>query len=587
MKPFEFVKRSSLRGADGVKYLWETFPNVPFFEIPFPVQREMGYKLPLLTEASDPKFLHPYLKIYKALIASGDLKAGKRILLVDLSEEGERARKVSINLSIVFAFEKLNVNLVDLDLDSPGLHRLLGMRNLEGLLDHLFLGTPVSEIIRETNIPVLSLVTPGKRVEFDRKMTRETVWSSVFRELTPDAGIVFAVSTRESTFDPRQVLSSFDGILLFFSDWFSLSPDVRKIFKKLKKDDRLIGLVWSQDILIESSSKEQGESLAPVEGPGNRVHEYEHSHRAVESGGLHSAAGDDRSSFEGGEMAEKEHDNPGEGRDREEDREPVMEPESGTKKPLGGGKERRGFELLGPVLMIFVLFVIILAGLLWWSGYFDGEKDVIVLDRPSEEPAENAPVEGVPPAEAPAAEEVIEPPPVVEEAAPPAEEPQQQLAPGKQEYFYSINVASYTSEEWARRGLESLVESGVEAYLVPVDIAGKGTWMRLMVGSFRDRNEAQQEMTRLVRAGILDEGRVISTPLAYRVGEWNTREEAVSAMASLRSKGFHPYVVTNESGGAGRYSVYLGAFQGRDQAVSLERFLEKHSLEFELAEREG
>jgi len=586
MNPIDFSRNSSLRGTDGVKYLWETFPNVPFFEVPFPVERDMGYRLPLLTETSDPKFLHPYMKIFKALYSAGNLKPGSRVLFLGLTQNGERARRVALNLSIVLAFEKMKINLVDLDLDAPAMHRLLGMKNLAGLLDHLFLGTPVGEIIRETNIPDLSLITPGTQIGFVKEMMDEIAWMNVIRELVPHPGLAIGVTTGESNFDVLKVGSCFDGVVLFFSDRDTISSETRKLVKKLKKDGSVYGVIWSQEILIDSVSRDQMENLVTVDNKFTSTREISGSQMApavppVALVGVEPV---------GGNMTEKENkgtnESPKESRDEQ-----VVIPEMGKKVKLPRGKQKKGFELLGPILVIFALFVIVLAVLLWWSGYFDGSRDVIVLQNGSTQ----APAGEVqqPEGEQPQVElETL----AGEDAGitggsgdTAADEPPEApvIVIPTYEHFFTINVASYTDQKWAGIGLNDLVSKGIDAYLVPVDITGKGTWIRLMIGSFRNKAQAQNEVDRLIASGFLAEGLVIRTPFAFLAGEWDNRGAAGSAMKPFIEKGVFPYIVAHEEKGVGRFRVYIGAFQGRDQATSYERILENNGITLKLVEREA
>jgi hypothetical protein len=101
---------------------------------------------------------------------------------------------------------------------------------------------------------------------------------------------------------------------------------------------------------------------------------------------------------------------------------------------------------------------LILGGLLWWSGYFEGKRDTIVLEKKGTEflgeEAPGAPGEShVLPADAPGTEtappvsEVVTEPP---STAPVSAEPAR-IALAESNYFYTINVASYTDDKWARK----------------------------------------------------------------------------------------------------------------------------------------
>lgn len=599
------LKKRSLSGAEGIKYLWEVFSDVPFFEIPFPVERDAGTRLPLLTEAADPKFLHPYLKISRTLSTNGELRAGRKLLMLDLSENRERARRVAVNLSLVFAFEKIKVILVDFDLHTPTMHRLLGMRNLDGLTDHLLLGTPVSDIVRETNIPGLSLVTRGRQIEITREFLREIAWESVLGELTPVEGISLCVLTREGGSGEDEMLPCFDGLLLFFCEPYSISWDTRGWLRDLGRESHVSGILWSQDILIDSRGKEKRGDRAAFEG-GNKVNSREeHSRPGTDPAQEPRIAA--RGTREGGAMSQGEKDMiETESPPEVPEEEPVLTPQLGKRVRLSRPGEGRGFELLGPVLLIFGLFAVILAGLLWWGGYFSGKRDAIVLeeqgteylaeDQTAAQGETQVPLgtEVRPGTEVPIGEtQVAEQAPPAGEAVPasvpasPAATIPPPAALAEADFFYTINVASYTDDKWAKRGLETLTAAGMGAYLVPVEITGKGPWIRLMLGSFGNKDDAQREMERLAAEGVLKEGWVMRTPYAFLVGEWRERSEATTAMASLTAQGLFPYMVSRGEGGAERHRVFLGAFQGKDQASSLEKILRGMGHRFTLVERRG
>jgi cell division septation protein DedD len=382
--------------------------------------------------------------------------------------------------------------------------------------------------------------------------------------------------------------------VLFFSERYSIPSDIRKWLKKLRKESRIFGIIWSQDILIDSAAKEKRETFVSIESKSGAQRES----LSVEDRSTSEPTSIDTVDSEpaGGDMTENDKDIP---RNSELDKEPqddqVITPATGKRVNLSRKKDKKGFELLGPILVIFVVFVCILAGLLWWGGYFDGSRDVIVLQREAiEQPAGE-----VPPAEEgqPVAEEGQ---PLAEEERPPSEG---EGSPGEEvsaaaveppppafppvEYQYTINIASYTDEKWAKAGLDGLAGKGLDAYLVPVDIRGKGMWMRLMIGSYKDKNQAQSELDGFIKAGMLEDGRVIRTPFAFLVGEWDNRAAATSAMKPLFEKGVFPYMVLHEEQGVERCRIFIGAFQGREQAVSLEKLLKDNGLSLKLVEREA
>ncbi|MDD2316858.1 MAG: SPOR domain-containing protein [Desulfobacterales bacterium] len=62
---------------------------------------------------------------------------------------------------------------------------------------------------------------------------------------------------------------------------------------------------------------------------------------------------------------------------------------------------------------------------------------------------------------------------------------------------YTIQVASLRTFEDADQMVKRLQKKGYPSFQTAIDIAGKGRWYRVRVGSFKDRTEAQKTMERL------------------------------------------------------------------------------------------
>jgi len=70
-------------------------------------------------------------------------------------------------------------------------------------------------------------------------------------------------------------------------------------------------------------------------------------------------------------------------------------------------------------------------------------------------------------------------------------------------YPYSIHLVSYSREELALLRAKELNRLGYEAYVVRVDIPGKGTWYRLLLGKFKSEDAASKVLKELKGKGVL------------------------------------------------------------------------------------
>ena len=82
-------------------------------------------------------------------------------ILVTSSAPREGKTVVSVNLAGTFAISGKDTILVDLDLRKPRTHHLFGYEKTPGVTDYLFGDKKLEEIIRDTSIPNLKVITAG------------------------------------------------------------------------------------------------------------------------------------------------------------------------------------------------------------------------------------------------------------------------------------------------------------------------------------------------------------------------------------------------------------------------------------------
>lgn len=112
------------------------------------------------------------------------------------------------------------------------------------------------------------------------------------------------------------------------------------------------------------------------------------------------------------------------------------------------------------------------------------EGDAKTLDRPGL--AVKAAVQDSKP-EAPKVEE-----PVVAKAAAGAPAAQPGISTNSGEKAFSVQVGAHQSVEDAHKHVEKLKSNGYEAMVVHSEIVGKGTWYRVRVGRYADRDAAKK-----------------------------------------------------------------------------------------------
>jgi cell division septation protein DedD len=75
---------------------------------------------------------------------------------------------------------------------------------------------------------------------------------------------------------------------------------------------------------------------------------------------------------------------------------------------------------------------------------------------------------------------------------------------------YTIHFESFRNPNTARKRVRSLKSLGVEAFSRRVDLPGKGTFYRILVGEFENRSQAREFQSYLQTEFHLGESRIIS-----------------------------------------------------------------------------
>jgi hypothetical protein len=137
----------------------------------------------------------------------------------------------------------------------------------------------------------------------------------------------------------------------------------------------------------------------------------------------------------------------------------------------------------------------------------------------------------------------------------------------------------------------------VPVYLVP-EITGGVLYYKVMAGAVPDTAGARALRARLVEAGVVsateardEEGRwslIQARPLAFRLGEFSSREEAQAQADSLAARRIPAYPLgIPYSDGTERWRIYAGAFPDSVQAEPLRQILREAEFPARLVTRVG
>lgn len=252
------------------------------------------------------------------------------------------------------------------------------------------------------------------------------------------------------------------------------------------------------------------------------------------------------------------------------------------------GPDRRG--LLAGAAAVIIVVALLAAWQL--TGGPDGASEPPPLEAagPLEDtlPAERA-GEPKPDADTEAAAEAEGQAPVLEAAA--GEERPETTSVETEPLPYSVAIASYSSFEDAVQRQSRWASDEVRFYVAPTIVRGV-VYYRVFAGLLADRQEAEELMAELVRAGIKDTVRgwdVRPTRLAFSFGTYSTEREARSSAETLEARGIPAYVVEVPGAAASGvgYRVYAGGYERAEDARPLRDRIAEAGLDVELVERVG
>lgn len=187
------------------------------------------------------------------------------------------------------------------------------------------------------------------------------------------------------------------------------------------------------------------------------------------------------------------------------------------------------------------------------------------------------------------APETVEPPPVAPVPAPPADPG----VPVGDAMLYSVAVESHQDLVTATERVAQLktAEPAMGFYLTPI-LVDSVVYYRVQAGPVRDSAEAAMLQTQLIAKGYKPDDSSVwdirSTPFAFQLGTFDTREAAAERAADLAGIGIPAYVLeVPYSGGVTRYHLYCGAYAGPLEADVMRRLLGAAGLDTTLVQRVG
>jgi len=174
---------------------------------------------------------------------------GWNVLAVTSPGAGEGKTLTALNLAITMAREVTHtVLLVELDLQQPRLHDVLGYDLGPGMTDYLLRGTPLSEVMINPGIDRLVVIPAGRPVESASELLSSPRMVDLVRELKeryPSRLVLFDVPPLLTSPEGLAFVPHVDAALLVVAEGHTAHEDV-EVAKRMLASTHLLGAVMNR-----------------------------------------------------------------------------------------------------------------------------------------------------------------------------------------------------------------------------------------------------------------------------------------------------------------------------------------------------
>lgn len=184
-----------------------------------------------------------------------------RSILVTSAIPGEGKSFICANLGVSVAqgVEKQAL-LVECDLRRPSLSKLFGLSNARGIVDFLQSGTPVEQLIQQTSIPKLAVLSSGKPPENPAELIDSQKMSSLIQHLEnqhPDRLIIFDSPPLQAAAETDILAKMVNKIILVVRWGYARREHTRQLIDTIGKD-KILGVIFNAYEMSRLESKLQG-----------------------------------------------------------------------------------------------------------------------------------------------------------------------------------------------------------------------------------------------------------------------------------------------------------------------------------------
>lgn len=174
---------------------------------------------------------------------------GGNTLMVTSAVAGEGKSLTALNLAVTLAQEfSHTVLLVDCDLRQQMIHRYLGYQSERGLIDHLFHGAPLSDLITWPGIEKLTVISGGRPITGSSELLGSPQMRELVEEMKsryPERYVIFDVPPLLAGADALAFVPLVDHIVFTVQEGETSIHNVKKALQMVPAK-KVLGLVLNR-----------------------------------------------------------------------------------------------------------------------------------------------------------------------------------------------------------------------------------------------------------------------------------------------------------------------------------------------------
>ncbi|WP_199620963.1 CpsD/CapB family tyrosine-protein kinase [Paenibacillus alkalitolerans] len=207
--------------------------------------RQLTHKYPLIMDINPKSFIAESYRALRTNIEFSSFDDDLKSIVITSAKPQEGKTTTAVNMAVAFAQAGKSVVLIDADLRKPSIHNIFSKHNRGGLSNIIVKQYRVNEMIQETHIDNLWVITSGPVPPNPSEMLSSNNFTEMLDELKERYSVIIIDTPPALTVTDAQIAAAkCDGVILVVNAGKAKRDSVVKVKEQLEHvKARLLGVV--------------------------------------------------------------------------------------------------------------------------------------------------------------------------------------------------------------------------------------------------------------------------------------------------------------------------------------------------------